>query len=61
MSGIVNLRRVRKAKARAETAAQAQANRTTHGISKQARVLAKEQSEKQRHRVDAHRLKDGDA
>jgi len=56
MSEIVNLRRVRKAKARAEEAAKAQANRATHGVAKSARNLAKARAEKERRRADAHKL-----
>lgn len=39
MSEIVNLRRVRKAKTRAECAAQADANRVKHGVNKSLRDL----------------------
>lgn len=61
MSGIVNLRRARKAKARAEAAAQADANRVKHGTSKPERDLAKAQKNKQNRIADAHFLKDNDA
>ena len=41
MSEVVNLRRARKAKARMESAAQADANRVKHSVSKVAHDLAK--------------------
>ncbi|HEX3651715.1 MAG TPA: DUF4169 family protein [Rhizomicrobium sp.] len=45
MAEIVNLRRARKSKARAEAAAQADANRAKHGVSKCERDLAKARAE----------------
>jgi hypothetical protein len=56
MAEIVNLRRVKKAKARAEKSAQADANRTKHGVAKPVRDLAKAQDEKATREVDAHKL-----
>jgi hypothetical protein len=55
---IVNLRRARKAKARDEKAAEADANRAQHGIAKPLRQLAKARAEKDRQAADAHRLDD---
>ncbi len=62
MAEIVNLRRVKKAKARAEKSAEAEANRTRHGTPKHLRDLAKARDEKAAHDLDAQRLdrdKDG--
>ncbi|HTK79739.1 MAG TPA: DUF4169 family protein [Rhizomicrobium sp.] len=56
MSEIVNLRRVRKAKARAEAGAQAGVNRAKHGTAKHERELAKARAEKLERAVDAHKL-----
>ena len=61
MGEIVNLRRVRKAKQRADAAIQADGHRLKHGIPKRERDLAKARGDKQLHDVDAHRLKDRDA
>jgi Domain of unknown function (DUF4169) len=58
MAEIVNLRRARKAKARSEKDAAAEANRTKHGVAKNLRVLAKARGEKAKRDVDAHRLND---
>ena len=46
MGEIVNLRHARKAKVRAETAAQADANRAKHGVTKRERDLAKAEAKK---------------
>ena len=56
MAEIVNLRRARKAKARDAEAAQADANRTKHGVAKPVRDLAKARKEKDEKTVDAHKL-----
>ena len=56
MAEIVNLRRARKAKARAAKDSEADANRTKHGIAKPVRDLAKARAEKDRHAADAHKL-----
>jgi hypothetical protein len=56
MSKIVNLRRVRKAKARAEAATQADANRVTHGVSRSVRNLGKARKEKLDRVSAAHKL-----
>ena len=53
---IVNLRRARKAKARADAAAQAEANRTKHGISKSVRDLAKTRVQKTERDLAAGKL-----
>jgi uncharacterized protein DUF4169 len=58
MADIVNLRRVRKAKARSEKEADAEANRAQHGIAKPVRDLAKARKEKAKHDIDAHKLND---
>ena len=58
MSEIVNLRRVKKAKARAEKAAEAEANRAKHGVAKTLRDLAEARKEKEKRDVEAHRLDD---
>jgi hypothetical protein len=58
MADIVNLKRVRKAKARSEKESAAAANRTKHGIAKKTHDLAKAREEKSKHDVDAHRLTD---
>jgi hypothetical protein len=56
MAEIVNLRRVKKAKARAEKSAEAYANRTKHGVAKPVRDLAKARDEKEKKIIDAHKL-----
>lgn len=56
MAEIVNLRRARKAKARDAKAAEADANRTKHGIAKPVRDLAKARAEKDKATADAHEL-----
>jgi hypothetical protein len=56
MSEIVNLRRVRKAKSRAQGEEIAAANRARHGTSKATRSLTKARSEKAAGVLDAHRL-----
>jgi hypothetical protein len=55
---IVNLRRARKSKAREVKAAEADANRTKHGVAKPVRDLAKTRREKEQRAVDAHKLDD---
>jgi len=59
MAEIVNLRRARKAKARDAKAAEADANRTKHGIAKPVRDLAKARAEKDKRTADAHKLDKG--
>jgi hypothetical protein len=55
MGEIVNLRQVRKAKARDEKTKTAQANRTLHGTPKRLRTLAKAKSDKAARDLDAHK------
>jgi len=62
MAEIVNLRRARKAKARAEKVRVADANRVKHGVAKPVRDLAKARADKAAHDLEANRLdrdKDG--
>lgn len=56
MSEIVNLRRTRKTKARAQKERQAEANRAKHGTPKHLRDLTKAQAEKATHDIAGHRL-----
>ena len=56
MAEIVNLRRVRKDKARAEKAADADANRTKHGLAKPVKELAKARTAKEKCDLAGHRL-----
>jgi hypothetical protein len=56
MAKIINLRRVRKEKARAAKSADGEANRAKHGIAKPLRALAKARKEKSTRIVDAHKL-----
>jgi hypothetical protein len=55
MSEIVNLRRARKAKARATAADKAAENRLRFGASKAERTLTAATEELERRRLDAHR------
>ncbi len=55
MAEIVNLRRVRKAKGKAEKAKTADANRLTHGTPKQLRDLAKARADKAARDLDGHK------
>ena len=56
MADLINLRRARKAKARAAKDSEADANRTKHGIAKPVRDLAKARTEKAQRDTDAHKL-----
>ena len=56
MSEIVNLKRVRKAKARREKETVAAANRAEHGVSKSKHKLAKKQAELEVSKIDKHKL-----
>ena len=56
MAEIVNLRRARKAKARAVAARDADENRVRHGSGKAASKLAKARAEKNVRDVDAQKL-----
>lgn len=58
MAEIVNLRRARKAKARAEAAAEAGGNRARHGVSKPVRELAKARAKKLDRDLAAQKLED---
>jgi hypothetical protein len=55
MGEIVNLRQIRKTKARDEKAKTAEANRTLHGTPKRLRNLAKAKSDKAARDLDAHK------
>jgi len=57
---IVNLRRARKTKARTEKSIAADANRTKHGVAKALRDLGTARGEKEKQKLEAHRLKDKD-
>jgi len=56
MAELINLRRMRKAKARAEKSAEADANRAKHGVAKPLRDLAKARAEKAEETLEAHKL-----
>jgi len=56
MAEIVNLNRARKAKARAEKAQQAEANRVTHGTPKAIRKLSEARKDKAEQRLLGHKL-----
>lgn len=58
MSEIVNLRQARKQKARHEKEVVAEANRAKHGVSKSAHKRAKVVAEKDRSKLEAHKLED---
>jgi hypothetical protein len=58
MAEIVNLNRVRKAKARSEKERTADANRVLHGTPKATRKLAKAKKEKDARDIDSHKLDD---
>jgi hypothetical protein len=60
MAEIVNLRRVKKAKARAEKSAEADANRARHGVAKPLRELAKARDEKAARDLEKHKLDEGE-
>ena len=60
MADIVNLRRARKAKARAGAAKDADENRIRHGSGKAASKLEKVRSEKNARDVDAQKLDKSD-
>jgi hypothetical protein len=56
MSEIINLRQVRKEKARHEKEIIAEANRAKHGVSKSAHQRAKAIAEKESRRLTSHKL-----
>ena len=60
MAEIVNLRRARKAKGRAEKERTADANRAKHGTAKSERDLAKAWSEKAVHDLESQKLETKD-
>ena len=60
MAEIVNLRRVKKARARAENSAEADANRARHGVAKPLRELAKARDEKAARDLEKHKLDEGE-
>ena len=61
MAELINLRRAKKAKVRAEKSAQADANRAKHGVAKPVRDLAKARDAKEKRIVDAHKLDNSDS
>ncbi len=56
MAEIVNLRRARKGKARAEKDKASEANRVAHGFAKPVRKLAETQADKAERTLSGHRL-----
>lgn len=56
MAEIVNLNRARKAKAKAEKAKQADANRVLHGTPKAVRKMTEAREEKAEQRLSGHKL-----
>ena len=56
MSEIVNLRQMRKRKARKEKDAKAEGNRVRHGTPKHLRDLKKAEDEKTERAIEGHRL-----
>lgn len=58
MGDIVNLRRARKAKARASAESAAKANRVTHGRTKAEKLLTKTEQEAADRKLDGHKRND---
>ena len=58
MTDIVNLKRVRKAKARSEAEAKAEANRIAHGRTKTEKKLTKAEQEAAARKLDGHKRDD---
>lgn len=58
MNEIINLRRVRKGKARVAAEAEAKANRAAHGRTKAERNLSKAQQEANARKLDGHKRDD---
>ncbi len=58
MSNLVNLRQIRKEKARHAKEVVAEANRTKHGMPKSAHKKAKVIAEKDLKRLDGHKLEE---
>ena len=56
MSEIINLRRARKNKSRAEKEREADANRAKHGVAKPVRDLAKARANLAKSQTEAHKL-----
>jgi hypothetical protein len=56
MAEIINLRRARKRRDKAQADSQAEQNRITFGRSKAERLLTKTESDKAARSLDAHRL-----
>ena len=56
MAEIINLNRVRKAKAKAQKAKTADANRVAHGTPKALRKLSEAKKDKSEQRLTGHRL-----
>lgn len=56
MAELINLRRARKAKAKAGKEKQAEANRVLHGTPKAERKLAKAKAEKDAKQLSGHKL-----
>ena len=59
MAEIVNLRRARKARDKAEKEKTAEANRALHGTPKHLRKLSEAQKDKAEQRLSSHRLEKG--
>jgi hypothetical protein len=60
MAEIVNLNRMRKAKARAEKGKQAEANRVLHGTPKAIRTLSELRKDKAEQGLSGHKLKNSE-
>ena len=56
MAELINLRRARKAKARAQEDREAEANRLAHGVAKPVRKLAEARAEKEVRTLSGHKL-----
>ena len=56
MAELINLRRARKAKTRAEKDKVAEANRAKHGVTKPVRKLAEARAEKAAQALSGHKL-----
>jgi hypothetical protein len=60
MAEIVNLRQARKARKRADDAAQAQANRARHGTTKAERRIVQDEAERRDRTLDGARRSDAE-
>ncbi|MBX9745372.1 MAG: DUF4169 family protein [Hyphomonadaceae bacterium] len=58
MTEIVNLKRARKAKERAEAEAKAEANRIAHGRTKSEKKLTRAEQEAAQRKLDGHKRND---